>query len=101
MVLRRSVPFGALLSLLDAAILHGGLGVTSEAVMAGIPVVTSGILLLDQRYWSARLEELGVGSEGIPLTELLRSRELDGPSRAVELACRALDQRRPKDCRAD
>lgn len=98
MVLRCSVPFGALLSRIDAAILHGGLGVTSEAVMAGIPVITSGILLLDQRYWSARLEELGVGSEGIPLTELLQSRESNGPSRAVELACKALDQRKSKDC---
>eukprot|EP00439_Symbiodinium_sp_Y106_P063650 s1407_g9.t2 len=63
LVLRRPVDFGALFPKVDAAILHGGLGVTSEALLAGIPVVTSGILLMDQRYWAARIHELGSGCE--------------------------------------
>ncbi|CAE8639861.1 unnamed protein product [Polarella glacialis] len=71
LVLRRPVPFGALFPEVDAAILHGGLGVTSEALIAGLPVVTSGILLMDQRYWAARLFELGCGSEARSLLWLL------------------------------
>eukprot|EP00913_Durusdinium_trenchii_P020194 g18975.t1 len=90
-------------SWVDALILHGGLGVTSEALLAGKPAITSGILLMDrltarphareprrnpkeiltsrstqfdqhvedQRYWAARLNELGCGSQGISVDDLM------------------------------
>lgn len=91
LVLKRPVPFGALFPLIDAAILHGGLGVTSEALMAGIPVITSGILLMDQRYWAARMHQLGCGSEGLPVDELLRPARLgDTKSLIVEVMEQAL-----------
>lgn len=94
LVLRRGLPFGALFPKIDAAILHGGLGVTSEAVVAGIPVITSGVLLMDQRYWAARLFELGVGSEGVPMTDLpVRAQTYGGQTKVVELMTKALDQR--------
>merc|ERR1719482_1654337 len=86
-------PFGALFPAIDVALLHGGLGVTSEAFLAGIPVITSGILLMDQRYWAARIAELGCGSDGVPIMELLRCADQSRPSRVVELLQRALDQR--------
>lgn len=92
LVLTRGVPFGALFPRVDAAVLHGGLGVTSEALRAGIPVVTSGILLMDQRFWARRLSEMGCGSEGVPFRQLLMRRH-QGPARIVELMSKALDQR--------
>ena len=39
----------------------------SEAFLSGIPIVTSGILLMDQRYWAARCAEFGSGCEGIAI----------------------------------
>eukprot|EP00931_Biecheleriopsis_adriatica_P087398 TRINITY_DN61880_c0_g1_i1.p1 TRINITY_DN61880_c0_g1~~TRINITY_DN61880_c0_g1_i1.p1 ORF type:complete len:787 (+),score=108.85 TRINITY_DN61880_c0_g1_i1:337-2361(+) len=70
MVVEGPVPFNRLFPQLDAIILHGGLGVTSEAIRAGLPTITSGILLMDQRYWAARLHEKNCGSEGIPISRL-------------------------------
>lgn len=70
LVLRKGQPFHTLFPKLDFALMHGGLGVTSEAMIAGIPVITSGIQLLDQRWWGARMAELGCGSAGTPLDRL-------------------------------
>lgn len=64
------VPFDQLFPMLDAVVLHGGLGVTSEALRAGLPIITSGILLMDQRYWAKRVFDLGAGSKGIPVDYL-------------------------------
>jgi len=96
LVLRRPVPFGALFPAVDAVVLHGGLGVTSEALQAGVPVITSGILLMDQRYWAARVAELGAGSEGVPIESLLDRPSREEDSRIVTLAQRALDKREPQ-----
>mmetsp|Transcript_44743 Transcript_44743/g.103500 ORF Transcript_44743/g.103500 Transcript_44743/m.103500 type:complete len:765 (+) Transcript_44743:167-2461(+) len=95
LVERRAQPFHALFNKLDFAILHGGLGVTSEALFAGIPVVTSGIQLLDQRWWGARMLELGVGSAGVPIDRLLTlGHGEDGAHlRVVELVNQAIDLR--------
>lgn len=89
---RRSVPFGALFPKVDAVVLHGGLGVTSEAALAGIPTVTSGILLLDQLFWAARTHECGCGSQGVPVSKLLTRTE-GGHTLIVDLVRQALDQR--------
>lgn len=78
------VPFGALFPLIDGLMSQGGLGVTSEALLAGVPVITSGVLLLDQRWWAARLHRLGCGSAGVPITNLMDF-TLSGKRRAVML----------------
>lgn len=39
----------------------GGLGTTAEALKCGIPVIVTGVLLMDQRFWGCRCFELGVG----------------------------------------
>merc|ERR1719436_375101 len=90
--MRRPQPFGALFPMLDAVIGQGGLGVTSEALLAGIPVVTSGILLLDQRWWAARVSELGCGSKAVRIQRLLAQPGASSaqPQRAITLLQRAL-----------
>jgi len=54
-------PFGVLFPLVDFVVVHGGLGTTSEAFRAGKPLLVTGVLLLDQRFWGRRVAELGVG----------------------------------------
>ncbi|CAE7539716.1 UGT80B1, partial [Symbiodinium necroappetens] len=78
-ILDGPVPFCDLFPQVDAAILHGGLGVTSEALKAGIPVITSGILLMDQRFWAARLYEKKCGSKAIPVDALAKDISTSGP----------------------
>jgi len=92
LLLRRPVPFGSLFPEIDAVVLHGGLGVTSEAALAGIPTITSGILLMDQLFWAARTHECGCGSLGVPVSQLLARTE-GGSTVIVDLVRRALDQR--------
>lgn len=71
LVVDTSLDFGALFPQVDAIMLHGGLGVTCEALLAGKPTITSGILLMDQRYWASRMHDLGCGSKGISVDDLL------------------------------
>eukprot|EP00929_Paragymnodinium_shiwhaense_P039313 TRINITY_DN20669_c0_g3_i1.p1 TRINITY_DN20669_c0_g3~~TRINITY_DN20669_c0_g3_i1.p1 ORF type:complete len:843 (+),score=118.62 TRINITY_DN20669_c0_g3_i1:299-2827(+) len=70
-VTKQGVNFGALFPKMDALIIHGGLGVTAEALAAGKPTVVGGILLLDQRFWAARVKELGIGPEAIYVDNML------------------------------
>lgn len=72
LVRSKGASFAALFPLLDALIGQGGLGVTSEALRAGVPVITSGILLLDQRWWAARVKDLGCGSKPVKVDRLLK-----------------------------
>jgi len=90
LVLQKGLPFGTLFPLLDAVIGQGGLGVTSEAMRAGIPIITSGILLLDQRWWAARVHELGVGSKPTTVERLGQWEEASGTTRLVRFLCMAL-----------
>lgn len=92
LVLHKGQPFGTLFPKIDAIIGQGGLGVTSEALRAGIPVITSGILLLDQRWWAARVQELGCGSQGLRFERLMH-KDPDGRVRIVGLLEKALDTR--------
>jgi len=92
MVVPEAVPFGALFPLVDGLILHGGLGVTSEAMLAGKPVVTTGIGLMDQRYWGTVLHECGCGSNFVPIDRLFDTQDLVcNESRICVLLREALD----------
>jgi len=75
-------PFGRLFPLVDAVVLHGGLGTTSEVLQAQIPAIVTGVLLLDQRYWGMRCCELGVGPFGSHID--------DFPKHCVEYVDKAL-----------
>lgn len=48
---------------MDTIIVHGGLGTTAEALRVGVPVIITGVLLMDQRFWGKRVNDLGVGPE--------------------------------------
>lgn len=85
----KSIDFGKLFPKLDAVILHGGLGVTAEALVAGIPIIVSGILLLDQRFWAACVSEQGCGPQGTFIHKLLEEQE-DGRPCVVRLIEQAL-----------
>merc|ERR1712194_670489 len=50
---------------IDAVVLHGGLGTTSEALQAKLPTIVTGVLLLDQRFWGSRCKKMGVGPFGV------------------------------------
>jgi len=99
LVLKRAIPFGPLFPLVDALVLHGGLGVSSEGLLAGKPIITSGILLMDQRYWAAKVADLGCGSPGVGIDTLLKQRGGNGEDakklNAVVFMEKALDQGGP------
>lgn len=56
-------PFGKLFPEMDTIIVHGGLGTTAEAMRAGVPVMITGVLLMDQRFWGLRTYQMGIGPE--------------------------------------
>jgi hypothetical protein len=81
--LTKGAPFGQLFPLVDAVVLHGGLGTTCEALLAKVPVIVTGVLLLDQRFWGARCASLGVGPFGLHIK--------DFPKKCVEYVDKALE----------
>lgn len=81
--LASGAPFGRLFSLVDAVVLHGGLGTTSEALQAKVPAIVTGVLLLDQRFWGSRCKEMGVGPFGVHVD--------DFPDVCVEYVDKALE----------
>jgi len=54
---------------MDCLIIHGGLGTISEGFRAGVPVIVTGVLLLDQRFWGKRVQELGIGPEPVHISD--------------------------------
>jgi len=58
-----SAPFGALFPHMSLLIIHGGLGTTAEAIRSGHPVIVTGVLLFDQRFWGRRVAALKLGPE--------------------------------------
>eukprot|EP00930_Biecheleria_cincta_P044248 TRINITY_DN30376_c0_g1_i1.p1 TRINITY_DN30376_c0_g1~~TRINITY_DN30376_c0_g1_i1.p1 ORF type:complete len:958 (-),score=122.45 TRINITY_DN30376_c0_g1_i1:47-2872(-) len=83
---QEGAPFHELFPLVDAVVTQGGLGTTSEAFVAGIPVIISGVLLMDQRAWADRVGEKGCGPKegGIYASDLHR--------RAPQVICNALSE---------
>jgi len=61
--------FGALFKHPDCFIIHGGLGTTVEALRMKKPVVVTGPLLMDQRFWASVCHEKGVGPDGVHIDE--------------------------------
>merc|ERR1712032_1194369 len=55
--------FGLLFPEMDCFVVHGGLGTTVEALRLQKPVMVSGPLLLDQRFWGTVCHAKGVGPE--------------------------------------
>ncbi|KAL1510632.1 hypothetical protein AB1Y20_006933 [Prymnesium parvum] len=68
-----SADFGVLFPHIDAFIVHGGLGTTVEALRTGKPVMISGCLLFDQRFWGRVCEERGVGPRTTHIRDLHRT----------------------------
>eukprot|EP01126_Amoeba_proteus_P066699 TRINITY_DN9707_c0_g1_i2.p1 TRINITY_DN9707_c0_g1~~TRINITY_DN9707_c0_g1_i2.p1 ORF type:complete len:565 (-),score=112.25 TRINITY_DN9707_c0_g1_i2:19-1527(-) len=78
-------PYGRLFPEMDCLILHGGLGATSEALRAGVPTIVTGILLMDQRFWGARIWNLGIGPKPVHIQYF--------PECCVELVGKVLDEK--------
>eukprot|EP00746_Dinoflagellata_sp_MGD_P120606 gnl/MRDRNA2_/MRDRNA2_56069_c0_seq1.p1 gnl/MRDRNA2_/MRDRNA2_56069_c0~~gnl/MRDRNA2_/MRDRNA2_56069_c0_seq1.p1 ORF type:complete len:470 (+),score=77.77 gnl/MRDRNA2_/MRDRNA2_56069_c0_seq1:24-1412(+) len=97
LVQKAGVPFGALFKRLDGIVLHGGLGVTSEAMLCGIPIIISGILLMDQRYWASRIHALGTGPPGFHIRGLVDRENPQVPPKIVDFMNAALDERADLD----
>ena len=60
----KAAPFGQLLPRMDCNIIHGGLGTTAESMRAGKPVLVTGILLMDQRFWAKQVLGNSASPEG-------------------------------------
>jgi UDP:flavonoid glycosyltransferase YjiC (YdhE family) len=67
------VPHDWLFPRVAAVAHHGGMGTTAEGLRAGVPSIIIP-RLLDQRFWSKRVHELGVGPRPIPHRHLSSER---------------------------
>lgn len=64
-----AVPHSWLFPRMAAVVHHGGAGTTAEALRAGVPAVIVPFVF-DQPFWGARIKELGLGPDPIPLKKL-------------------------------
>lgn len=64
-----SVPHEWLFPRVSAVVHHGGAGTTAAGLRAGRPTIVCPFLV-DQPYWGARVQALGVGSQPIPQKKL-------------------------------
>ncbi|GBG32534.1 Sterol 3-beta-glucosyltransferase [Hondaea fermentalgiana] len=78
----RGAPYDRLFAEVDAIVTHGGMGATSECLLAGVPVIVTGVLLFDQRFWGRRCHDLGIGPYPVHIS--------DFPSVCVEIIDRAV-----------
>lgn len=60
LLIQNGAPYSKLFPEMDFIITHGGLGSTAEALATGKPLLVAGVLLLDQRFWGKRTNDLGV-----------------------------------------
>ena len=63
LLVEKGAPFYLLFEQMDVLIIHGGLGTTSEALLAGKPIIVTGTLLLDQRFWGQRIFDMNIGPQ--------------------------------------
>ena len=59
------IPFDWLFPKMKAIVHHGGAGTCGDSFRSGVPTVLTP-LISDQRFWAARVEQLGVGPKPIP-----------------------------------
>ncbi|CEO97581.1 Glycosyltransferase family 28 N-terminal domain-containing protein [Plasmodiophora brassicae] len=59
----KGAPYSLLFARASCVVIHGGLGATSDAMRAGVPVICTGVLLMDQRFWGNRCSSIGLGPE--------------------------------------
>lgn len=77
-----AAPHSWLFPRMAAVVHHGGAGTTAEGVRAGVPAVIVPFVL-DQPFWGARIEALGLGPEPIPRKKLSVGRLAGAITRAV------------------
>jgi sterol 3beta-glucosyltransferase len=68
-----SAPHSWLFPRMAALVHHGGAGTTAEGLRAGVPAVIVPFVF-DQSFWAARIRELGVGANPIPIKKLTADR---------------------------
>jgi len=69
LIFARGAPYGRLFKEMDVIVAHGGLGSSAEALMAGKPIIITGVLLLDQKFWGRRCHKLGLGPPPMHITK--------------------------------
>lgn len=70
LLVEAGAPFSKLFPQVDCIIAHGGLGTTGEILRAAKPCLTTGVLIMDQRFWGRRIYELGCGPPPIHVEDL-------------------------------
>jgi sterol 3beta-glucosyltransferase len=64
-----AAPHSWLFPRMSAVVHHGGAGTTAEGLRAGVPSIIVPFVL-DQSFWGARIQALGLGPEPIPQKKL-------------------------------
>ncbi len=78
-----SAPFDGLFPRLAAAVHHGGVGTTAEALRAGLPSVVTPFIA-DQAFWGRQVQRLGAGPAPIPHYRLSAEKLAAAIRQAVE-----------------
>lgn len=68
-----AAPHSWLFPRMTAVVHHGGAGTTAEGVRAGVPTIIVPFVL-DQPFWGARIQALGLGPDPIPHKKLTAER---------------------------
>ena len=84
-----SAPHRWLFPRMSAVVHHGGSGTTAEGLRAGVPAVIIPFVL-DQPFWGARIQALGLGPDPIPQKKL----SADRLAQAIRTAVTDTDMRR-------
>lgn len=77
-----SIPHDWLFPQVRAVVHHGGAGVTSQALRAGVPAIVVPFLG-DQHFWAERLVALGAGPAPIPRAQLSSARLAQAITNAI------------------
>jgi len=58
-----------LLKKVSVLVCNGGVGTTSEGLLAGLPIIVTGMQIMDQPFWGRRIYELGCGPEPVHINK--------------------------------